>query len=96
MDKFWANIDKFLLSFLLLVLVVIIAYCDATGRITTSLSWYQGIAGQLLAALLTLMVGRALNRNTDPAGTNSSPAVSGPVLKNGTTTLSVTHKDDNG
>lgn len=61
-EKLWENLDKLILVLLLLVLVgVHMHMISAVGNVvdpseSSQVNWLEGIIGQLLAALLTLLV----------------------------------------
>jgi hypothetical protein len=55
-ERFWLNIDKFILAVLLLFSMSVYVYLTTQTDDAAMISWIEGIVGQFLAALLTLMV----------------------------------------
>jgi hypothetical protein len=78
-----ANFDKLLMSTLFLVMIGVFIHCVHHGVDAGSVSWLQTTAGQVLAALFTLVVSKGqAQRSTDinttgptlVTTTNSEPA----------------------
>jgi hypothetical protein len=76
METIKANFDKLLLSALFLIgiglFIFLVYHVDTVDA--SVLQWLEQIIGQILAALLTLSVGRALARTND---TTPPPSASG-------------------
>lgn len=65
-DLFKANFDKLLLSILFLTVVGLLLHAIHHQADAGTISWFENTIGQVLAALLTLMVGRSMtSRNGD-------------------------------
>lgn len=70
-----AHFDKLLLSFLLLILFFGAIHVLHHGSDAAAVNWMENTVGQVLAALLTLMVGqRAMQRGSDTSGNGSNGA----------------------
>lgn len=74
MDWIKANTDKVLLSCLFLTVLGVIVLFIWHGADGNRLNWLENVAGQVLAALLTLMVGRSLTQRKDDSPTVSDNA----------------------
>jgi hypothetical protein len=65
-NLFKAQFDKLLLTGLLLILVGVFLHALHHAADVGTINWFTNTIGQVLAALLTLMVGRSMNtRNGD-------------------------------
>ena len=90
MNEFWkTHFDKVLLSALFLIaLGTFMHFARAVEFYTTNsnaahlsgvVNWLENTVGQILAALLTLMVGRSLTASASATPKNGATAVVGPA-----------------
>ncbi len=74
-DWFTHNTDKLMLLSLLLIVLGLAVALILRHSETSAVQWIENIVGQVLAALLTIMVGRTLATRKDdaPNGAASPP-----------------------
>lgn len=85
MDRFWTHFDKFLLSLLFLISLATfmhfareMAFYSNTqnaAHLSNTVNWLENTIGQILAALLTLLVGKGLTQTqTAPPSNGKMPS----------------------
>jgi hypothetical protein len=74
-DRFWHNLDKFLAIFLFLIVLGVAVHMLHHNSDSGSITWIEGIVGQLLTAITTLLgISRLLPRIKDGNGSDKNNA----------------------
>jgi hypothetical protein len=78
-DFFKSHFDKLLLTGLLLTLFFATIHTLHHGTDTAAINWLENTVGQVLAALLTLMVGQRLTQRSADSGNGVAPVATSPT-----------------
>ena len=68
-DRFWQNLDKFLAIFLFLIVLSVAVHMLHHDANSSSITWIEGIVGQLMTAITTLLgISKFMQRTKDGNG----------------------------
>lgn len=79
MSHFWDNFDKLLVTLLLLIIVGMAMWLVLRDASDSALQWIEGLAGQLVSALLALLGANKIATSIKPGAV--SPVESKPPVR---------------